>query len=209
MWNITTLSNGSMKETAITIISIRMNLIVIVFLILLLGAIVWDFKYKLMLFDLNIFSQIVVLIYYFSATLAADNTYNNVKIKATRINSMARVYKQLLVSIISYIIRPFVSDKENGVKSYWMNYYNGIINDDLVFDGENVNYFEKVKYIVSDIGTTDSYCIVDLCSGNGPFYKWLIDNNIKFRCYTGLDFAVDNASLANNASIVKENILVD
>lgn len=113
--------------------------------------------------------------------------------------------KQMAVSLLSYITLPFFHETENGTKLFFeKNYYNK--KDELVFDGSNGSYFDKLIALISKDYRD---LILDLgCGKDAAFYSWAINKGISFRTYIGIDFSVKNIFIDERAEIANDNLIV-
>lgn len=131
--------------------------------------------------------------------------YKMDKLKSTWTPNMYLFFRQLKVSLISYLTLPFFKRKENGVQLFFERNYSKE-KDDLIFDGNTTSYYDKlyskeIKELLSGAN------IIDLGCGNASFYNWLKNNHITICSYMGLDFAVENKSIDAVCEIVNDNLL--
>lgn len=131
--------------------------------------------------------------------------YRMDKLKSTWIPNKYLFFRQLRVSLFSYLTLPFFKRKENGVQLFFEKNYSKE-KDDLIFDGNTTSYYDKldskeIRDLLSEAN------VIDLGCGSASFYKWLKNNHVTICSYIGLDFAVENKSINAACEIVNDNLL--
>lgn len=127
------------------------------------------------------------------------------KYKALWLPSASKLIIQILLSLWSYLTLPFFHENKNAILKFFQNnYYQK--SDDSIFDGNNRNYYSQIErtYNLRDL---ENKYLIDLGSGPGALYHWLKKKRINFLRYEGVDFAVNNHMLSQNAFIIQENMI--
>ncbi|GHU42225.1 hypothetical protein FACS1894190_11300 [Spirochaetia bacterium] len=112
--------------------------------------------------------------------------------------------KQLWHSFLSFITLPFFHSHTDGIKTFFENNYY-IKSDELIFDGSTFEYYSKIERTI-DISVLNDYNIIDLGCGLGSLYHWLQTKNICAHSFTGLDFAIKNLLIGDNAVLINDNL---
>ena len=129
------------------------------------------------------------------------------KRKAKWLGTPIHVISQLLISITSYIFKPFTRREKNAVREYWSSIYSGDYRDNYIYDGKTKHYYDDITKIIPLISCANQRTIIDLCCGNGSFYYWCQENQIPIKNYYGIDFSITNTVLSENACLKNGNIL--
>ena len=126
--------------------------------------------------------------------------------KATWLPPAGKFVFQLFVSIWSYLTLPFFHAKENAIFEFFhKNYY--CQPDGFIFDGNNDNnYYSQIEKIY-DLKNLENSLVIDLGCGKGALYLWLKKNETTFHQYVGIDFAVRECILSQNACIIQKDML--
>jgi SAM-dependent methyltransferase len=207
LWNFAACKIEDSYGSKILRISIVLNFIVIISLIAIALSVFLDFDtFQYHVFFLNIILQFMVLLFYYIVVILPPNKKSSLRQRAEWIGSRSRYWKQLAVSIFSYLKRPFVCEDTEAIKKYWKGYYSGVFIDDLVFDSNALTYLDKIEPLIKKIDDISKTDVIDLCSGNGNLYKWLLGNGHLFKSYLGVDFSIENICIADNAELINSNI---
>lgn len=127
-----------------------------------------------------------------------------IKRKANWIKFNTLTLRQYFIGILSYITLPFATFKKGAIKVYFEKIYNGF-RDDFLFDGKRGLYFEQLLFLIKDKDFKKAN-IIDLGSGNGALYFWLLNNGFNFDKYIGYDFAHKDFLINDTASIINIDI---
>lgn len=200
IWNFTVRSRESGAIRKNFSIAIVMNLIILISLIPIIVSVFIDLEIiQYQFFFLNIILQLIVLAFYYIVAFISPRNKSHIRQKAQWIGSPCRYIKQTAISILSFIRRPFVREKPGAVREYWKGYYSGAIIDNFVFDSSDIKYLDKIEHVIQVIGDISKTDVIDLCSGNGNLYKWLVMKHHMINSYLGVDFSIDTVSLSENA----------
>lgn len=113
-------------------------------------------------------------------------------------------WKQIFVSLLSYMTLPFFKRKDGAILEFFRkNYYEKP--DGLIFDGTSSDYYSQIERMFP-LDSFKESLIIDLGCGQGHFYKWLINKKISVYQYTGIDIAIDEQDLDKNAKIYSGSI---
>ncbi len=126
------------------------------------------------------------------------------KRKADWIESKFKFFKQIIITIKSIITLPIFKKKNSAIKDFFYNNYN-VKKDEYIWDSNSNNYLNQILFNIEKDYLDDTK-ILDSGCGTGKFYEWLKDQNIKFRCYVGIDFAIKDSDLSMNAKLVNSDL---
>ena len=115
------------------------------------------------------------------------------------------VRKQFAISFWSRVTLPFVSYKENAAKDFFREIYNGKT-DPYLFDGKSQQYLHQVLNVV-ELNALNRLRVIDIGSGNGVLYHWLVQNCVKLQSYLGIDFAHRSESIDSVAQILNADVI--
>lgn len=138
--------------------------------------------------------------------MGAKKQIKYVKQKASWIGTSKKVFKQYVVSLWSYFTYPFKRKNEEATRKYFSHIYSGIIQDELIFDGNSGGYYKKLETLQFTMMRYDT--IFDCGCGTGSLLQYLTHNQlISFDNYIGIDFALpEDKQLSQNAILIKENL---
>lgn len=126
------------------------------------------------------------------------------KYKADWVGGAQKVFRQFLVSLKSYVIYPFARKDNDATREFFEAIYSSRKVDDLIFDGNDHKYLEKLKGFID---TTVQYdCVYDCGCGNGSFYQFLLKEQIKFNQYIGVDFATQDTATRKDFKLIKSDL---
>lgn len=127
------------------------------------------------------------------------------KNKATWLGSRTRIIKQIVVSMLSFITLPFARHNDKAIGEYFKKVYYKKP-DPLIFDGNELAYYNIIDLVVmsSEFSLKN---IIDIGCGKGSFYKWLKSSSKNFSSYLGIDIALRDTQLTENAKIVNCDVL--
>ena len=125
--------------------------------------------------------------------------------RAVWLGSIGRVVKQYLVSTISYLTYPFIATKADATKKYFQSIYNNTLTDDLLFDGKNSKYFEKILNIYC-LNKFEKKDVIDIGCGEAAFFFWLNKVGVTPNRYLGVDIAHPATEITESAKIVNSDI---
>lgn len=126
------------------------------------------------------------------------------KYKARWVGDLKKIIRQLCVSLKSYLVYPFVKKENRATQIFFESVYSSTKVDDLIFDGNDHLYFEKVETLIDRNIRYD--CIYDCGCGNGSFYRYAFKTRMNFGEYIGIDFAIEKSSAKNGIKFVKTDI---
>jgi SAM-dependent methyltransferase len=126
--------------------------------------------------------------------------------QARWLGSWSRVARQLLVSLRSHITYKFADQKEGAAERYFRSIYSGTRYDDLLFDGKDWAYYQKLTKIIN-MDMFGEAQIIDVGCGNGSLYRWLQRDNRSPRMYSGIDIAHPDVEVDASASIHCADVL--
>jgi hypothetical protein len=126
--------------------------------------------------------------------------------KATWLGPLNRVVKQFLVSILSHLTNPFCRIQKGALKKYFISIYTQSSFDDLLFDGKDGRYFDKIQdvYRLHDIKKSN---LIDIGCGDATFYYWLKSIRSIPITYLGIDVAHPSQTINNSAKIVNLDVI--
>ena len=207
IWNVENykLLIGDAHERGIMVDAIIRNIFVLVILTtVLFGCLIASPMMYVALFFAGVSSLFYVLIRYFG--LLFQQNKHNYKMKAIWLGDKKRIFSQIVTSIFSYAIRPFVLPKKGATERYFSKVYNNIMKDSLIFDGSNSGYYSKLEPILKNIDLQDK-TIIDFCCGKGTLLHWLTYNVKPYNKYIGVDLACDSKRITNNARMERKDVL--
>ncbi len=125
------------------------------------------------------------------------------KIRARWIHNQS-IFKQFYVSALSYLKNPFCRKYKGATRQFFIkNYYDRP--DELVFDGNNNAYFDKL-HCCGPLNSVHFNTIYDCGCGNGSFLDYIERNHFIYEKYIGVDFAKKNQHLSPKADIVCSDV---
>jgi len=207
LWNLSVRAKEDKRQKKIVEFSIFLNLLVILSLTsILIYIYLGTENEQYNAFALSVILQFIVLFIYYAIALITPRKKMHHKQKAQWIGSRERFIKQIKVSIISYFKRPFVQEKKEAVKDFWTREYNNP-KDELIFDGSNQAYLNKLIPILNQIDKKNGYHVIDLCAGNGNLYCWIKKEELlNIEKYIGIDFAIEPQKIDDNSKLIKFDI---
>lgn len=183
------------------------NIIILLYCIELICVSVFEFFHLTVvaniLFWIAIAFSFIIIIRYYITTILVYN-YVRIKLKATWTGGKKKVTKQYLVSLKSYLLYPFSRKEKTASQKFFRQIYDKTKIDNLIFDGKDNSYFDKVASLV-DSGDYD--VIYDCGCGEASFNNYLNKLNIKFKKYIGVDFAVEPKIISENAEVLNDDIV--
>lgn len=127
------------------------------------------------------------------------------KIKANWLGNKKKIFKQFFVSLLSYISYPFRKKNNKAAKKYFTSIYDKSLCDELIFDGNNSAYLDKVKILFSkDVCFNVVY---DCGCGEGSFLCFMKLNHWKYSNYIGLDYAIKDKNISINEKILNADFV--
>lgn len=127
-----------------------------------------------------------------------------VKYKACWVGDCKKVLRQLMVSLKSYLIFPFIKKDKRATQNFFEAIYSAVKVDDLIFDGNDHSYLEKIESFINKSIQYDY--IYDCGCGNGAFLNYVVKEKIEFNQYIGIDFAIPISSNKNRVKFVKSDV---
>lgn len=183
------------------------NIIILIYCMVLVSVSVFEFSHfsavANILFWVAIAFSFIIIIRYYITTIFVNN-YSKIKLKATWTGGRKKVTKQYLVSLKSYLVYPFSCKEKTATKKFFKQIYNSAKIDDLIFDGNDNSYLDKVASIIDGC---EYDVIYDCGCGAASFYNYLNKVNIKFKKYIGVDFAVEPKLISQNAEVLNDDIV--
>lgn len=110
-----------------------------------------------------------------------------------------KILQQYCVSILSYIINPFVLKDSAATKRFFKSVYTGRLVDDLIFDGGILSYYDKASELL-DIKHFNK--IVDCGCGRGGIRLFFQRIGVQYDKYIGIDFAIENTTINERESLI-------
>ena len=160
----------------------------------------YNLNMAFILFIINFIYWLYILIYY---------VYNLITIEipihiqhANWFNPPNRILKQYIISLKSYLTKPFAKYKEDAAQIFFSDINSGK-NDPYIFDGGNMEYYNGLLFARKSFIDKD---IIDLGCGTGSLYHWFKKKNIKINSYIGIDFAIERENSHGNIKFIKERV---
>lgn len=128
-----------------------------------------------------------------------------IKSKANWI-SKRKFFSQIIISLKSYLVYPFVKKKPEATKKFFSKIYSGIKTDDYIFDSNNELYLEKSSQMFSLLANLINNhidIVYDCGCGYGSLLKKLNKTQITYDQYIGIDFAQEFIPINKKAQIIK------
>ena len=126
------------------------------------------------------------------------------KIKANWVGDRKKLFRQLMVSLKSYVVNPFVKKHSDATQAYFSSIYSKQKVDDLIFDGDDASYLAKAALILEGKRYDKIY---DCGCGGGSFLSFATQSGIEFEEYVGIDFAISESKDTPQAKFIKGDIL--
>ena len=99
----------------------------------------------------------------------------------------------------------FSKSKKGAIREFFYRNYN-VKKDEFIWDGSSENYYNQ---LLSNLNfeMLENKDVLDIGCGTANLYYWLKSHNINYKSYTGIDFAVKENVISENAKVLNANIM--